>query len=371
MKYICTIFTDSHIAQALTLWESVCNQSAEWKFLALRIGRGEFGEKVPVDFCKCCIGLDSLDCDLRPRFWYDVFEFCNYAKSLLHEYMWSIPGVDEWWFVDGDCLFTCHPDCLSVLWRGKPIIVCPHRQYPVIDYRQQDVSFAFYGAYNGGLLGIQRQPESRAFIEWFSNRLTWLSFQEPSLGMYVDQRWLDLAAVYFDTDIVKDDGLNVGYWNFSDAHTDGITRMKLLHMSQVRFDGNQAILTVASNMDGRTMAAFLQYANQYYARVMHWKERAGGVNSYSFANFYNGVKINRIARRAYYCDVLEGIAPENPFDHVEYNKCDPQVTLNRFMRHVNAPAINFGEGLFCAKPEAAKWSSFCSRFKGLRKRIWK
>jgi hypothetical protein len=70
-KYIATVFTDSHLPQALTLWESMQAQGDGWKFVALRIGLGGLPESVPAEFAKACIDYESLPSRHQGvRFWY-------------------------------------------------------------------------------------------------------------------------------------------------------------------------------------------------------------------------------------------------------------------------------------------------------------
>jgi hypothetical protein len=75
--YICTLFTDSHLSHALTLWESVFHYGKQWSFLALRISGGQLPETVPREFRECCVDLAILStAQMGPRFWYEPFEFC-------------------------------------------------------------------------------------------------------------------------------------------------------------------------------------------------------------------------------------------------------------------------------------------------------
>jgi hypothetical protein len=132
--------------------------------------------------------------------------------------MWHNTDADEWWFVDADCWFSGDPSKLSVEWSDRSIMLCPHNISGENLDSQAELSLLFYGVFNGGLLGIRRSCEARRFLDWYSERLAWLGFYEPNMGLYVDQKLLDLAPYNFECSRIRTGGINVGYWNYSQNH---------------------------------------------------------------------------------------------------------------------------------------------------------
>jgi len=353
-RYLCTVFTDSYLPQALTLWESLRAQigasgsGSDWRFLALRIGAADPPTRVPEEFRDACLDATAHDLD-HPgaRFWYDPFEYANAIKGALHRHMTTRSDAREWWYVDADCVLIGHPDRLSEQWREAPILASPHRREPVAGDRGWDLRFLGYGVHNGGLLGVRPAPAATDFTRWFADRLTWLGFAEPSLGLFVDQRWLDLLPSYFPTDRIEDAGLNVAYWNFSPAHVCGRQPVTLLHFSQLDLTGAPAALKTDLPADGATQRSFLELAEDYRLRVLRWARRLGPMSPYPFAAFHDGSPITKAMRRAHYCDVLDGDAAEDPFaEPHRFAALDPREALERFSVRVNPDASEFARLLF-------------------------
>jgi hypothetical protein len=120
-------------------------------------------------------------------------------------------------------------------------------------------------------------------------------------------------------------------------------------MSQVCDQNGEVRLTAASSMNAFVLSKFLECASRYYGRIRYWRERVGTIQSYPFANYKSGKRITKTARRAYYCDVLDGAAPEDPFCHDLYNDFQEQSTTSRFINHINPSAGDFAARLFVAQ----------------------
>jgi hypothetical protein len=76
------------------------------------------------------------------------------------------------------------------------------------------VDFSRFGSFNLGFIAVRRADESRAFLEWWSDRCLQLGFYEPQSGLAVDQKWVDLAPCFFNgVKVLKLPGLNMAFWN--------------------------------------------------------------------------------------------------------------------------------------------------------------
>jgi hypothetical protein len=67
------------------------------------------------------------------------------------------------------------------------------------------------GAYNNGFLGVSRA--AALFLEWWRERLSRHCLDALDHGLFVDQRWVDLAPAYFQAHVLRDPGSNVAPWN--------------------------------------------------------------------------------------------------------------------------------------------------------------
>lgn len=75
------------------------------------------------------------------------------------------------------------------------------------------------GIFNLGLIGVG--PGSEAFLAWWSTRVRRDAVVDASEDLYGDQRWADWIPGLFSCEIVRDRGVNVGWWNL---HERAITR---------------------------------------------------------------------------------------------------------------------------------------------------
>jgi hypothetical protein len=72
------------------------------------------------------------------------------------------------------------------------------------------------GVYNLGFLGVLNDARGRRFARWWRERLYSYCYDEPSQGLFTDQRWVDLAPAFFPfIHTVRDPGYNVSTWNLS------------------------------------------------------------------------------------------------------------------------------------------------------------
>ena len=74
-----------------------------------------------------------------------------------------------------------------------------------------------HGMYNLGFLGLKRSQESFRLIAWWKERLKEHCRIDKCWGIFVDQKWMDLAPLFFENiKLVKHPGWNMAWWNFSE-----------------------------------------------------------------------------------------------------------------------------------------------------------
>ena len=73
-----------------------------------------------------------------------------------------------------------------------------------------------YGAFNLGFVAITNDDEGRRFSQWWDDRLRDWCHDRLDIGLFVDQKWCNLAPCFFDrVRILRDPGYNVASWNLS------------------------------------------------------------------------------------------------------------------------------------------------------------
>ncbi|MGH1541887.1 MAG: hypothetical protein ACRBHB_15785 [Arenicella sp.] len=97
------------------------------------------------------------------------------------------------------------------------IVLTPHLTEPISDQaRPNEIDMLRVGAYNLGFLALKNSSETQRFLDWWCERLQNHCLINPDGGLFVDQKWIDLAPGLFEgVHISRHPGLNVAYWNLS------------------------------------------------------------------------------------------------------------------------------------------------------------
>jgi hypothetical protein len=79
-------------------------------------------------------------------------------------------------------------------------------------YHPTELDILRSGVYNLGFLGLTRSQETMRFLKWWQVRLHDRCLVDLNRGLFVDQRWMDLAPGLFDgVFVLRDPGCNVAY----------------------------------------------------------------------------------------------------------------------------------------------------------------
>lgn len=99
---------------------------------------------------------------------------------------------------------------------GKAVVLTPHLLEPLVsgDRADRELNILQSGCFNAGFMSVSEQPSSRQFLSWWQKRVSEHCQPAVAEGMHFDQRWLDLAPVFFeDVQVMRHPGFNVGHWN--------------------------------------------------------------------------------------------------------------------------------------------------------------
>jgi hypothetical protein len=174
----------------------------------------------------------ELSCALKPHFF----------RLLLDR------GASAIVFTDTDTFFYAPVTDLAETAATVGLALIPHASRPPAPGRVYlplaHVEYRRFvgGLFNLGFIAVGRSGE--VFLDWWGDRLARDCLTEPAAGIYVDERWVDWAPVYFDHVIVRDSSLNVAFWNLDDrtlSELDGrptVDGAPLRHFHFAGFDPN-------------------------------------------------------------------------------------------------------------------------------------
>jgi hypothetical protein len=156
-------------------------------------------------------------------------------------------GWDEVIYLDADTFVTGPLDHLLGPLRGEAsVVLTPHLVRPAGEGAAAagiEMLLCSVGTLNAGAVGVAASPSGLAFVDWWAARTASRCDVDIAAGVANDQRWLDLAPIFFDgTEVLRDAGFNVGYWNLIDSQMS-------IRNGQPELDGRRVSLMHFSGFD--------------------------------------------------------------------------------------------------------------------------
>jgi hypothetical protein len=175
----------------------------------------------------------------RFLFKYQAFELCCALKPYAMAHVLERFAVSHLVYLDSDILVTApFWDNLQTGWKNHSILLTPHLvDLPVNVSTEFQRSLLQHGMYNGGFVAIKQDSDTCRFLDCWSKLLESQCTFDPMNNVYVDQRWLDLlVACSSAVGILRDPGLNVGYWNLHERRVEhGLTGTWMANNQPLKF----------------------------------------------------------------------------------------------------------------------------------------
>ncbi|MCC7273756.1 MAG: hypothetical protein IT561_13885 [Alphaproteobacteria bacterium] len=161
---------------------------------------------------------ETLDLPDLPSFAfrYQLIEFATAVKGFALRRILSEPDVERALFLDPDTrLYAPLDGLLLPLDAGADLALTPHATHPSSRRAfPTERDLLQVGVYNLGVLAARRTAATSGFLDWLCARLERDCVDARADGLYVDQRFFDLAPAFVDrVAVVRDPALNVAYWN--------------------------------------------------------------------------------------------------------------------------------------------------------------
>ncbi len=222
----------------------------------------------------------------------------EFFRYLLKTY----PNETEFVYLDPDCyVYDDMPELREKL-KTRPIVLCPHLLKP--GNILMELSSTAHGVYNLGFLAVNHSEEAVKFINWWADRLQKYCYDDIPNGIFTDQKWIDLAPCFFDTEIFKHHGYDFATWSLMDAGLsvkDGRyfvegDPLRFIHYSG--YDGNAIDCCMRDWMPADETIFHGLYAAY---RELHDRNDADHISQtpWSYSNYTSGEKIDNEVRIAY------------------------------------------------------------------------
>jgi hypothetical protein len=321
----CTIISPNYLAYARTVAQSYLAQHPGHRFFVLIVAAltdaTAFSNEPFEAVLLSTIGVENLRA-VAMR--YEILELNTNVKPTFLKNLFARYELEAVTYLDPD-IFVYAPlapvfDALD----SADCVLTPHLTSPIADDKQpREQEILYNGTYNLGFCAFRNTPNARAILDWWEQRCLHLGFSEGRTGLFVDQKWMNLAPGMFENvAILRHPGLNMAYWNLNDRVlsgepcapvVNGAFPLIFFHFSGVVV-GDPDILS--KNTDRFTLATRPDLAGifaAYKATVLARKDLTLESLPYGFATFTDGTSMTRLARRLY-AQHESSFGATDPFD---------------------------------------------------------
>jgi glycosyltransferase involved in cell wall biosynthesis len=331
-----SIVSPNYRHYARVLMASIQREHPEWERFVLLVG-GDAGEVEEAGFTT--VPLDALELpDARGFcFRYTILELNTAVKPWMFAHLFD-RGFDRVIYFDPDIALFSRLEELDALAESSFLTLTPHLTGSIGDRddHPSERSILQAGAYNLGFLAITRHRELDRFLDWWKQKLEFQCVVDLDRGLFVDQKWMDLApGMFSDVAILRHDGYNVAYWNVAQRHVvagnpdegaGGVTTGVTVNGQPLRFFHFSGVEPASSELVSKHDSTLrLAQAGDVRALVEAFAEkvRDAGYETfrnapYAFSTFSDGSTLPNAARILYRnSPEVRAAAGSDPFRHPE------------------------------------------------------
>ena len=334
VRAACTIVSPNYLSFARVLATSYMAQHPAHRFFVLIVADISVAEGY-VFACDGAvytavmleeIGLADLRCVAMK---YDILELNTNVKPTFMQYLLKRYELGSLVYLDPD-IFVYSPltPVFEALDASASAVLTPHITMPYNDDKEPSEQDILYnGTYNLGFVAVRACAEGLRLLRWWESRCLTLGFSEGRTGLFVDQKWMNLATGLFgDVHILRHPGCNMAYWNLHErglvAHEGTYLvdsgRAELQNLCFFHFSGvvvsDAALLSKHTNRFALADRPDLTEIFAFYkAAVLEKQSNQLEGTPYGFDRFSDKTAVTRLARRIY-AQHQGRWAGEDPFD---------------------------------------------------------
>jgi hypothetical protein len=219
MKRIaCTIVSANYLHFGWTLAESFLKLHPDDEFHLLLVDR------MPEDFTSrdSRVHLHEVEKLGLPAFRslafkFDILELNTGVKPSFLKHLFAL-GADKVIYFDPDIYVFSSVELIYEALESASIVLTPHILSPTPDAEHvYEKGMLRTGVFNLGFVAVSNSSQGLSFLDWWEERCLKFGFHDLWAGLFVDQKWVDLAPCLFDeVCILRHAGCNVAYWNLQE-----------------------------------------------------------------------------------------------------------------------------------------------------------
>ena len=219
-KIIFTLCSNNYLSHAKTLGDSILRLTPDCHFVIGLVDKVDSSidytpfsafEIIPYD----SIGFSFFSEMLTA---YNVIEFNTSVKPYYFDYLFRTHGKDSRiLYIDPDIEAYRSLDDLFSMLTENGILLTPNLVNVPNLLAPGELASLRHGMYNLGFIGIAFTEESQRFLKWWQERLRHHCLIDKCRGIFVDQKWVDLAPLFFkNIKLIEHPGYNMAWWNLSE-----------------------------------------------------------------------------------------------------------------------------------------------------------
>lgn len=158
------------------------------------------------------LGMDGLQ---DPRSRYAARELTAALKPWFFSWLLNKRSISNLVYFSPDTIVLEPLFVLARRLEACSVLFVPHRLKPAPQDSSAPAEMTFIGrgAYNLDFLALHRDPRTNRFLSWWAERLSRYCVDDVSNGLYLDQRWCDLAPCLFDgVEVFRDERYGAAAW---------------------------------------------------------------------------------------------------------------------------------------------------------------
>ena len=324
---VCTVISANYLARARVLMNSLKTHQPDWAQHVLVVD--EIGDRFDPEgesFTVTEVAELPFESPRELFFRYDILELNTAVKPFFFRWLFEEKGAERVIYLDPDIeVYAPLGEVESALDQGALMCLTPHLTgINDDDGKPSDLDILVAGSYNLGFLALARHPNLHPFLEWWWKKLEFDCLVDFQRGLFVDQKWMDLAPGLFgDAHLIRNPGYNVAYWNLphreitstGDNYRVNGEALIFFHFSGLDPDKPTFFSKHQDRYTFRTLGPLQPLVRQYCNRVQEAGHKLTKGWSYAFDTFVDGEPILPQIRQGYRASPeMRNAAGNNPFE---------------------------------------------------------
>jgi hypothetical protein len=304
---ICTIIAKNYLAHARTLARSFLKHHSHGRVFVLLVDEIDgYFDPSSEPFTTILARDLNIPFFSSMAFRYTLLELSTAIKPYLLEHLFDQYGLKRLCYFDPDITIQSSLDVIFSHLNDKLMVLTPHLLGFLEDGCQPDEFYILRaGAYNLGFIGVAQHPELKSFLGWWQRKLQKHSVVDTAHGLFVDQRWMDLAPGLFpDVHILRDPGCNVAYWNlnhrkvvrYGDGYLVNGSLLKFFHFSGLSINNIESVSRFQNRYSLHDLQELKELFCCYREELLANGHKIVQSWPYAYDYFDNGIRIPEFVR---------------------------------------------------------------------------